>query len=127
MAEEKAQSATENETPAEIKVEVLKRGIKRNTLWWAILAVYLVLFISTGCLAFIVRDVNPVLKQGFNGLSQQPDETTKTFIINLLQDEAEEHKKKDGLVLQSFNIVLGSLLGFLSASAVSRGSEKDDS
>ena len=37
----------------------------------------------------------------------------------MLKDEAAEHKKKEALGQQSFNIVLGSLLGFLSASAVS--------
>jgi hypothetical protein len=39
--------------------------------------------------------------------------------MDVLKDEAAEHKKKEALGQQSFNIVLGSLLGFLSASAVS--------
>jgi hypothetical protein len=47
------------------------------------------------------------------------DESAKAFIIDVLKDEAAEHKKKEALGQQSFNIVLGSLLGFLSASAVS--------
>ena len=58
--------------------------------------------------------------------SKLNDQTTKDFVIETLKDEANEHKKKDGLALQSFNIVLGSLLGFLSASAVSRVSRKDE-
>jgi hypothetical protein len=124
MAEENAPGAKVNEEPGGIKVEVNKM-FKRNTLWWAILAVYLLLFASTGYLAFLRRDVNPVLRDGSGGLAQQiPDEETRTFVMNALQDEATEHEKKDSLVLQSFNVVLGSLLGFLSASAASRGSEK---
>jgi hypothetical protein len=124
MADEKAQSDTTtttaveaDEAPSEIDVTIPKKVIHSN-LWWAILIVYLLLFLSTGFLAFLRRDANPILQQNVGGLTQQlNDETTKSFILNTLDDEADEHKKKDSLVLQSFNIVLGSLLGFLSASA----------
>lgn len=133
MAEENAQGATTTttttaaeEAPVDLKVAAPKR-IVRNNLWWAILVVYLFLFVTTGFLAFIERDTNPILKQGVGGLTQQlNDEATKTFMLNTLEEEAEEHKKKDGLVLQSFNIVLGSLLGFLSASATMSVPGKDD-
>ncbi|MDQ1557743.1 MAG: hypothetical protein QOD32_803 [Pyrinomonadaceae bacterium] len=92
----------------------------RSRLWWAILAVYLALFIGTGYIAFFNRDTNPALNRSADTYAISiTDESSKAFIIDVLKDEAAEHKKKEALGQQSFNIVLGSLLGFLSASAVS--------
>ena len=129
MTDEKestAQDAPQDLTPPSVKIDVSRR-ITRDPLWWGILAVYLMLFASTGYLAFFGRDVNPALNANADLLaSKLNDQGTKDFVIETLKDEADEHKKKDGLALQSFNIVLGSLLGFLSASAVSRVSRKDE-
>jgi hypothetical protein len=92
----------------------------RSRLWWAILAVYLALFIGTAYIAFFNRDINPALNRSADTYAISiTDEASKAFIIDVLKDEAAEHKKKEALGQQSFNIVLGSLLGFLSASAVS--------
>jgi hypothetical protein len=92
----------------------------RSKLWWAILGVYLALFVGTGYIAFFNRDVNPALNRSADAYAVSiTDEASKAFIIDVLKDEAAEHKKKEALGQQSFNIVLGSLLGFLSASAVS--------
>jgi hypothetical protein len=92
----------------------------RSKLWWAILAVYLALFVGTGYIAFFNRDVNPALNRSTDAYAVSiTDEASKAFILDVLKDEAAEHKKKEALGQQSFNIVLGSLLGFLSASAVS--------
>ena len=107
-----------------VKIDVSRR-ITRDPLWWGILAVYLLLFTSTGYISFFERDTNPALNANADALAAKlNDPSTKDFLIETLKDEADEHKKKDGLALQSFNIVLGSLLGFLSASAVSRVSSK---
>ena len=102
----------------------------RSRLWWAILIVYLTLFVGTGYIAFFNRDVNPALNRSADSYAiSVTDEAAKAFIIDVLKDEAAEHKKKEALGQQSFNIVLGSLLGFLSASAVSHigagGGNKD--
>jgi hypothetical protein len=101
----------------------------RSKLWWAILIVYLMLFVGTGYIAFFNRDENPALNRSTDSYALSiTDETAKAFIIDVLKDEAAEHKKKEALGQQSFNIVLGSLLGFLSASAVSHigtGSSKE--
>jgi len=92
----------------------------RSRLWWAILAVYLALFIGTGYIAFFNRDTNPALNRAADTYAISiTDEASRAFIVDVLKDEAAEHKKKEALGQQSFNIVLGSLLGFLSASAVS--------
>ncbi len=130
MADENA-TATEARAdplaPPEVRIDISRR-ITRDPLWWGILAVYMLLFSSTGYLAFFERDINPALNMNADVLAAKlNDQATKDFIIETLKDEADEHKKKDGLALQSFNIVLGSLLGFLAASAVSRVSRKDES
>ncbi|HYY42283.1 MAG TPA: hypothetical protein VE775_06080 [Pyrinomonadaceae bacterium] len=129
MADEKVKvgpEAVEASAAPSVKIDVSRR-ITRDPLWWGILAVYLLLFMSTGYLAFFGRDVNPALNPNADALAAKlNDEATKNFIMTTLKDEADEHKKKDGLALQSFNIVLGSLLGFLSASAVSRVSSKNE-
>lgn len=104
----------------EAKVPEMKVSTRRSRLWWAILAVYLCLFIGTGYIAFFNRDINPALNRSADSYAVSiTDEPSKAFIIDVLKDEAAEHKKKEALGQQSFNIVLGSLLGFLSASAVS--------
>ena len=119
MPEEKEQNLVPDNAITEAKVPEMNVST-RSKLWWAILAVYLALFIGTGYIAFFNRDVNPALNRSSDSYAiSVTDESAKAFIIDVLKDEAAEHKKKEALGQQSFNIVLGSLLGFLSASAVS--------
>jgi hypothetical protein len=87
-----------------VRIDVSRRNT-RDPLWWGILAAYLLLSASTGYLAFSGRDVNPALNANADLLaSKLNDPGTKDFVIEL-----------------------GSLLGFLSASAVSRVSKKEGS
>jgi hypothetical protein len=119
MPEEKEENLVPDNAITEAKVPEMNMST-RSKLWWAILAVYLALFIGTAYIAFFNRDVNPALNRSADTYAISiTDEASKAFIIDVLKDEAAEHKKKEALGQQSFNIVLGSLLGFLSASAVS--------
>jgi hypothetical protein len=119
MPDENPQNLVPDNAITEAKVPEMNVST-RSKLWWAILAVYLALFIGTGYIAFFNRDVNPALNRSADSYAiSVTDESAKAFIIDVLKDEAAEHKKKEALGQQSFNIVLGSLLGFLSASAVS--------
>jgi hypothetical protein len=119
MPEENQPNLVPDNAITEAKVPEMSMST-RSKLWWAILAVYLTLFIGTGYIAFFNRDVNPALNRSSDSYAISiTDESAKAFIIDVLKDEAAEHKKKEALGQQSFNIVLGSLLGFLSASAVS--------
>ena len=112
-------NAKADDSSAEPKVAEMKVSL-RGRLWWAILLVYLALFAATGYVAFFGRNVNPALDHSSDSFALSiTDEASRAFIIDVLKDEAAEHKKKEALGQQSFNIVLGSLLGFLSASAVS--------
>jgi hypothetical protein len=119
MPDENPQNLVPDNAITEAKVPEMNVST-RSKLWWAILAVYLTLFVGTGYIAFFNRDVNPALNRSADSYAiSVTDESAKAFIIDVLKDEAAEHKKKEALGQQSFNIVLGSLLGFLSASAVS--------
>ncbi|HEY0005016.1 MAG TPA: hypothetical protein VGB17_09420 [Pyrinomonadaceae bacterium] len=100
--------------------------LTRKAGWWGILAIYGLLFLTTGWMAFFARDVNPSLQQGLQSIATQfPDADAKAVYLQMIQQEANEHTKKESLALQSFNVVLGSLLGFLSASAVTRIRENE--
>jgi hypothetical protein len=128
MADEITESSiSAEEAVAKEKVAAAKFNL-RSSLWWGILIVYLYLFTSTGYLAFIQKDSNPALDLQLDKLSASlTDETTKGFLLRVLEDEDSEHDKKAELATQSFHIVLGALLGFLSASAVSKVTEGDKS
>jgi hypothetical protein len=104
-----------------------KIGLPRRAGWWAILTIYAVLFLTTGYMAFFARDVNPSLQRGLQNIATQfPDAEAKAVYLDMIQQEANEHNKKESLALQSFNVVLGSLLGFLSASAVTKMNGRDN-
>jgi cytochrome c biogenesis protein CcdA len=88
-------------------------------IWAGILIVYLLLFVSTGYVAFFVREYNPAIIVEPSVYMSIKDAEHKSLFINTLKQEAETFQKKRELASQSFNVVLGALLGFLSASAVS--------
>ncbi|HEY7913909.1 MAG TPA: hypothetical protein VIG62_18500 [Blastocatellia bacterium] len=103
-------------------------SVRPSVLWWAVLVAYLVLFLATGYLSFFTREQNPALDENLNELAARvTDQEARAFLIDTLKDEAIEHRRREALALQSFNIVLGALLGFLSASAVGRLGKKEDS
>ena len=49
----------------------------------------------------------------------EENEEFQTFFLEALQAEDSERAKRQALSVQSFNVVLGAILGFLSASAAS--------
>ena len=96
-----------------------------QVVWAAILSVYLLLFVATGYVAFFVKEYNPAIDLKPEVYMDIKDPETKTLFISTLKQEAETFQKKRELASQSFNVVLGALLGFLSASAVSRFTNRD--
>ena len=124
MTEEDQRRATQSGVGAGGETGQVERGARR-TLWWVIIAVYLALFAATGYAAFFGRDIGPALNPRTDELiAKLSDERTRTVVINTLQQEADEQRRKESLATGAFNIVLGSVLGFLSASAVSKTSGK---
>ena len=99
---------------------VLERLNEASTpIWAGILAIYLLLFTATGYVAFFSKEFNPALDLKPEYVASLEDQDTKSFVIDTLKQEAATYQKKRELASQSFNVVMGALLGFLSASAAS--------
>ncbi|WP_163833849.1 hypothetical protein [Spartinivicinus ruber] len=83
--------------------------------WVWILMAYLCLFIVTGYIAFIHQ--TPILhadeQQRIFTSIQDPE--SKALISSLFKDEVANFKEKQNIATQSFHIILGGLMGFLSA------------
>ena len=87
-------------------------------VWIGILVVYLGLFGATGYVAFFGGEWNPAIN--LSEVSRLiDDQETKAILIEELKQDSELFKRRQELATQSFNIILGALLGFLSASATS--------
>lgn len=109
--------------------EVTQPDVTRDAfspwLWLGITVVYAVLLGVTGYLAFL-SDV----PQGSGGGGQYnparapiefleraaANKETQTFVLETLKADSATYQRKRELAAQSFNVVLGALLGFLSAS-----------
>lgn len=104
----------------EVKVVAMtKRGISHWQPWWVLLTAYLILFLVTGYIAFIAKDPDIPLMQRVNTITAgMTDAPTKAAMIDIYKQEENEHETKAEIAAQAFHIVLGSILGFLSASAV---------
>lgn len=87
-------------------------------IWFGILVIYLALFIATGYVSFVKADIY-AKSDRYERLLKLDDQETKTFLLEVLQKEESEHIDRRNLAGQSFHVVLGALLGFMSASAAS--------
>lgn len=87
-------------------------------IWIGILVVYGVLFFSTGYIAFIMEEFNPI-RNFDSDLYRELHTEAQAIYLDAHRAESETFNKKRELASQSFNVVLGALLGFLSASATS--------
>jgi hypothetical protein len=86
--------------------------------WFSILIVYLLLFLGTGYIAFFPKDFSPA-RVDPDTINKFNSEEIRTYVIETLKQETGIFAKKRELASQSFNVVLGAILGFLSASATS--------
>ena len=75
MPDETTQNPEPDNAITEAKVPEMNVST-RSKLWWAILAVYLALFVGTAYIAFFNRDINPALNR-----------STDTYAISIT-DEA---------------------------------------
>lgn len=86
-------------------------------VWILLLTVYLVLFGCSGYIAFFKSDGDPASNINGAVVSSISDQATKEAIISGFKSASELYKKRVELAFQAFNVILGALLGFLSASA----------
>ena len=88
------------------------------SFWRVLLLVYLILFASTGYLAFVNIERLPPTEE-LREYIEENDPAFRQFFLDALTAEDTERAQRQILAVQSFNVVLGALLGFLSASAAS--------
>ena len=91
-------------------------GKNSNVKLAGLLIVYLFLFVSTGYFA-LMRNDRELTFETHERVAGINDEETKIFVIDALKQEDAERLKRQDLARHTFNVVLGALLGFLSASA----------
>jgi predicted PurR-regulated permease PerM len=128
MTEEKKAAGKEFETKKK-KLQMSDRlgGMK---MWGAIMAVYLVIFCIIGYIAFMpmaFNDPDNTVKKYLNILEEYESKTkttgteeSKIFKLameDLMKKAEESANDLQKLASQSFNIVLGAFLAFLSATA----------
>lgn len=91
--------------------------MKRQHLLIALFVTYLTLLFGTGYLAFLRPD--KVASTDADQLGKLKDaelnEADRKIYIDGLNQLTENHRKRQELGFQSFNVVLGAVLGFLSA------------
>jgi hypothetical protein len=100
--------------------------LQPTVLWVAILVTYLLLFGVSGYLAFFQEPYNPANNPSQSALKLiEGDPVAKPIILEGLKKEGEAFQARKNLAGQSFNVVLGAILGFLSASAAHGARRRD--
>jgi hypothetical protein len=82
---------------------------------WTLLAAYLVLLATTGYIAFLRSPYTDAADPDILEKAGSIPEYARPIFEAGLKDLADNHRKSRELALQSFNVVLGAVLGFLSA------------
>ncbi|NQY34206.1 MAG: hypothetical protein HRT37_04390 [Alteromonadaceae bacterium] len=107
-------------------------GISALTMWCIILAIYIVLLCAIGYIAFWEQDFNKpqntvgsyinILseykrQEAKNGSGSESTEDINEIIKEMMKKDADNAGDLQELASQSFNIIMGTLLAFLSSSA----------
>lgn len=112
--------------PSESPSHLVKSEKLTITIWVGILMIYTTLCFATGYLSFLKADRSPGIDE-YAAVSSIEDKETQKFLMEQLEKEESEHLERYGLASQSFHIVLGALLGFMSASAATLFRQKSES
>lgn len=112
--------------------------IKHFKLWITILCVYILILLGIGQIAFTKQYFNEAermvgeflsIKEKYQ-LDDKDTDSTSELINALIERSADSSNDLQELASQSFNIVLGAMLAFLSASATvvfqNQSSKKDE-
>lgn len=100
----------------------------KRSILLVLAACYVLLLAATGWATFLREDyiasVDPDHYEAMHRTKLTPEET-EAFKSGLAQ-LTENNQKRQGLAFQSFNVVLGAALGFLSALAAAQFGKKED-
>jgi hypothetical protein len=95
----------------------MSKPIVTSRAWWGLLVVYVALFGITCYIAFFSSGYNPAhANPVFLEKLAQGSPEVRAFVLETLKGDAEIFSKTRDLARNAFNIILGGLVGFLSAS-----------
>ncbi|EDZ92404.1 MAG: hypothetical protein P5702_11595 [Limnospira sp. PMC 1291.21] len=84
--------------------------------WYAILTTYMILFFATGYINFFSNNYFAKTPENVAQITRDYDSPKKmNWVAELLLEDAQTYQDENNIASQSFNIVLGSIVSFLSA------------
>ena len=86
-------------------------------IWAGVLSAYFGLFAVTGYISFFQEPYNPGTNLSAETAAALQNDHIREHVLANLKVETDAFKQRKELAAQSFNVVLGALLGFLSATA----------
>jgi len=104
-----------SEPPKNNFIARLLSSLPADPRWGLILLTYILLLLGTGYIAFFQESFNPALNIGADVQALMQEEYTRQIVLDSLKSESSAFIARRELAIQSFNIVLGAVLGFLSA------------
>ncbi|MFO7032350.1 hypothetical protein B9T07_21025 [Limnospira fusiformis CCALA 023] len=84
--------------------------------WYAILTTYMILFFVTGYINFFSNNYFATNPEIIDKITRDSDSSEKmNWVAELLLEDAQTYQDENNIASQSFNIVLGSIVSFFSA------------
>ncbi|MBS0015767.1 MAG: hypothetical protein KFF72_05285 [Arthrospira sp. SH-MAG29] len=84
--------------------------------WYAILTTYIILFFVTGYINFFSNNYFAKTPEIVDKITRDYDSPEKmNWVAELVLEDAQTYQDENNIASQSFNIVLGSIVSFLSA------------
>lgn len=113
-------NAIKKETEAGIDPNMVGRPI-----WYIILSIYALLLTSTGFVTFFYNNNFSSRNEHIEQLDQIKTERELQIYEEMILAEVQNIKDVNNIANQAFNVVLGSLLGFLSATLTTLSSDEN--
>ncbi|HBR00290.1 hypothetical protein [Roseofilum sp. Belize Diploria] len=105
-------------------MENLKKGIKNSGMsktWYMVIATYLLLFTLLGYTTFFHNNDFTTNHERFEKMVRNYGDEEKQKLVNkLLKDDADSSENSNSISSQSFNLILGAIVSFLSSTLMSK-------
>ncbi|MBE9144302.1 hypothetical protein [Planktothrix mougeotii] len=93
--------------------------------WYALLTTYMVLFFITGYITFFYNNIFATRSENIAKITKVYDDQEKFKLVEeLLQDDAKTSQDENNISSQSFNVVLGAIVSFLSTTLAQKNNHK---
>ncbi|HBR00291.1 hypothetical protein [Roseofilum sp. Belize Diploria] len=110
----------------EVKLKTtIDRNIVGQPTWYLILSIYALLLTSTGFVTFFYNNNFSLRNEHIEQLAQIKNSEELQIYEEMILAEVQNIKDVNNIANQAFNVVLGSLLGFLSATLTTLDANED--